>query len=108
MNNSHIVNIQLKYSNSFSVVSGRTPGLDCYELQMKAIIEDNIHKQDLKVNIIFPDFIKIVSGSYLLGMFEEISNMIGIERIKEVFSFTDNTGYDLMLLLQNELKRSAC
>lgn len=102
------INIQLNYSRSLSVISGRITGIECYQQQMKEIIDANLHTENVKFTIVFPESVKLVSGSYLLGMFEEINNKLGIEGINTLFSFEDTTGDDLKAMLLNELKRSAC
>lgn len=102
------IRIELKYSKLLSVISGRPTGIECYNEQMRGIIEANLYDDNIKFLIVFPESIKLISGSYLLGMFEEINNKIGIEGISTMFSFEDHTGDDLKAMLLNELKRSAC
>ena len=102
------IRIELKFNPSISVISGRPTGLECYINQMKNIVEANINTEGIKFIIIFPECIKLVSGSCLLGMFEEINNMIGIEGIKEKFVFEGNIGDELKKMLLDELKRSGC
>ena len=102
------IRIELKYNPSISVISGRHTGMECYINQMKKIIETNINTEETKFIIVFPECIKLVSGSCLLGMFEEINIMVGLEGIKEKFVFESNTGDELEKMLLDELKRSGC
>ena len=102
------IRIELKYNPSISVISGRPTGLECYMNQMKNIVETNINTEGIKFIIVFPECIKLISGSCLLGMFEEINNMVGISGIKEKFAFESNTGDELEKMLLDELKRSGC
>lgn len=102
------IKIELKFQKIASVLSGRTDGIECYNTQIKDIVEVHLYATNKKFTIVFPENIKLISGSYLLGMFEDINNHIGIEGIKNRFEFESYVKEDLQKLLLDELKRSAC
>ena len=54
MNNQN-KNIDLKYQQTISVVSGRPKGIECYETQIKNIVENDLNITELKFTIVFPD-----------------------------------------------------
>lgn len=108
MNNStNDIRIDLIFSQSSSVASGRPDGKECYQTQVRSKIESHLNMCSGKIIMAFPKHIKLISGSFLLGLFEEICNIMGIEGIKRTFKFESHTGDDLLQLLLDELKRSA-
>ncbi len=102
------IRIELKFQKIISVLSGRPYGIECYNKQMEDIVKNNLNDITKMFTIVFPENIKLVSGSYLLGMFEDINNHIGIEGIKNRFEFESCVIEDLGKMLLDELKRSAC
>ena len=107
-NENNIQQIHLDFPNAFSVLSGRPSGIICYEQQMKSKLQECLVNIDTKIQLLFPEHIKLISGSYLLGMFEEINNQIGIEGIKERFVLESSTEDALLQMLLDELIRSDC
>lgn len=106
-NNQHtIIKVELQFNTTVSAVNMRPTGEKCYEEQMKKIIETNIDDENIDFVIVFPKHIKMVSGSYLLGMFEEINKRIGLDGINTRFEFDDSTDIDLKELLKKEIMRS--
>lgn len=102
------IRIELEFQRIISVLSGRPYGIECYNAQMKDIVKKNLDDINKKFTIVFPENIKLVSGSCLLGMFEDINNHIGIEGIKTRFEFEGCVKENLKKVLLDELKRSAC
>lgn len=102
------IKIDLVYNASISALAGRPKGLQCYNEQMKDKVEKNINTVGVKFVIVFPGNITLVSGSFLLGMFDAINQVIGIDGIKSRFELKSNNSQNLAELLYSELKRSGC
>lgn len=102
------ITVTLVFDKALSVVSGRPGGIECYFNQIREIIKDKYTEPCAKVEIEFPEHIKMVTGSYLLGMFNEIYNTVGLKGIENIFVLKSVNENDLMGKLKNELKRSAC
>ena len=105
MDKDHI-QIVLEVSKALSTLSGRSNGEKIYEVKIEPQIKETLNNPNMKYVIKIPENINLVSGSFLLGMFEKIVRLLGITGIIERFFFDQNTSEDCKTVLLNEIKRS--
>lgn len=94
------IKIELQYNPASSAANFRLSGEKCYNEQMKKLVEANIDDENTVFVIVFPQHIKIVSSSYLLGLFENIYKRIGLDGITARFEFESSTDQNLKELLK--------
>lgn len=100
------MDIRIEINNkTLNTLAGRPNGLKYYQDYMKDAIETNITNPSEKFKIVFPSYIKNVTGSCLLGMFEAVYRMIGLQGIQNRFSFGNDQG-KYMPRLVAEIRRS--